>query len=440
MNEIMLKDYRCFHDEQTARLAPLTLLVGDNSTGKTSFMAMVRMLSDVAFHTRVPDFKEEPFDLGSFNEIAHHRGSRGSRASVFEAGFSTVVEEKLRRHFKITFGESSTTPIPVHRHLSDGTDSIDESFVVGGPVTIQITTAKGRWKLRTDATTDSPSVISDRQMLPVAYVLRFNRRGEEFSAKSFTPLKGSPPLDEKSLHRLYRLAQFHWFQSERTFASAPVRSKPRRTYDPTRPTTDPEGDYVPMLLADIFSRRQKAWTELKARLEDFGKTSGLFDEISIMPLGRQGSGPFQIQIRKFAGSSKGPKRNLIDVGYGVSQVLPVITEMLRSDAPSQFLLQQPEVHLHPSAQAALGSLFCEIADDNRQILVETHSDHLVDRVRMDVRDGKISPDDVSILWFERHSLDVRIHSLRIDANGNITDAPENYRAFFMKESARSLGV
>ena len=63
-------------------------------------------------------------------------------------------------------------------------------------------------------------------------------------------------------------------------------------------------------------------------------------------------------------------RNLIDVGYGVSQVLPVITELLRSEAPPLFLLQQPEVHLHPSAQAALGSLFCQIAGKERQIIVE----------------------------------------------------------------------
>ena len=79
-------------------------------------------------------------------------------------------------------------------------------------------------------------------------------------------------------------------------------------------------------------------------------SAGLFDEISIKPLGSRRSEPFQVQVRKFApgGRLKGPHRNLIDVGYGVSQVLPVITELLRADAPSTFLLQQPEVHLHPS--------------------------------------------------------------------------------------------
>ena len=77
-----------------------------------------------------------------------------------------------------------------------------------------------------------------------------------------------------------------------------------------------------------------------------------------------------------------------------------------------FLLQQPEVHLHPSAQAALGSLFCRVASPDRQLIVETHSDHLLDRVRMEVRDGEsnLKPEDVSILYFERGDLDVNMYT------------------------------
>ncbi len=199
---------------------------------------------------------------------------------------------------------------------------------------------------------------------------------------------------------------------------------------------------MPMYLADVFTRRKKEWTELKRRLQEFGKAAGLFDDISIKRLGQRDSAPFQIQIRKSGDKLKGPLRNLIDVGYGVSQALWVITELLRPDSPPLFLLQQPEVHLHPSAQAALGSLFCQIASSERQLIIETHSDHLLDRVRMDVRDGRgtLKPEDVSILFFERNELDVHIHSLRIDGEGNVLNAPDSYRRFFMEETARSLGL
>ena len=199
---------------------------------------------------------------------------------------------------------------------------------------------------------------------------------------------------------------------------------------------------MPMYLADLFSRNRQEWENIKKKLEDFGKASGLFDEISIKRLGDKGSEPFQVQVRKYDGRLKGPRRNLIDVGYGVSQALPVIAELLREDAPHLFLLQQPEVHLHPSAQAALGSLFCQVASSQRRLLVETHSDHLIDRVRMDIRDGAgaLKPEDVSILYFERGGLDVRIHSLRIDEMGNILCAPDGYRSFFMEETTKSLGL
>ena len=66
MDEITIENYRCFREKQTARLAPLTLLVGDNSTGKTSFMAMVRALWDIAYRLRVPDFKERTLRSGEF--------------------------------------------------------------------------------------------------------------------------------------------------------------------------------------------------------------------------------------------------------------------------------------------------------------------------------------------------------------------------------------
>ena len=107
-----------------------------------------------------------------------------------------------------------------------------------------------------------------------------------------------------------------------------------------------------------------------------------------------------------------------------------------------FLLQQPEVHLHPQAQAALGTLFCQVAAEGRQLVVETHSDYIIDRVRMDVRDGTtgLKPEDVSILYFEPGDLDVKIHSIRIDSSGNVLDAPLSYGNFFMDEVSRSIGL
>lgn len=75
-----------------------------------------------------------------------------------------------------------------------------------------------------------------------------------------------------------------------------------------------------------------------------------------------------------------------------------------------------------------------------QFIIETHSDYIIDRVRIEVRDGLIKSDDVSILFFERDGLDVKIHSLRYDEAGNVLGAPPSYGKFFMEEVDKSIGL
>ena len=462
MNKITLKNFRCFREEQTTRLAPLTLLVGENSTGKTSFMAMLRAIWDIAYRNQIPDFKEEPYDLGSFDEIAHYRGGKGGRADTFQAAFTSTNENiarsntKQRRgskhkfklyNFEIEFEKRGTAPYLRRKRLAGDDTWIEYNAGKEEKYQIKFGTPNGIWGFQ-DRNDQSRSMDAGRHMyLPFIYLLFELQPYIEDRNKVYklVPLQGTeqPCIDDLELLDLLVETDIEDFPRNemQPYASAPVRSKPHRTYDPARPVQDPEGDYIPMYLANIYFQDPKQWKELKMALEKFGQSAGLFDELSIKPLGKKGSEPFQVQIRKFGKTARGPRRNLIDVGYGVSQVLPVVTELLRHDRSKMFLLQQPEVHLHPSAQAALGTLFCQLARPNRQLIVETHSDHLLDRVRMDVRDGTtpLKPDDVSILFFERGVLDVTIHSLRLDQQGNILNTPPGYRRFFMGETQRSLG-
>ncbi len=455
MDKITLRNFRCFGEEQTARLAPLTLLVGENSTGKTSFMAMIRALWDIAYRDRIPDFKEAPYDLGSFEEIVHHRGIRNGRADTFEASFYSTIRRdgKLKRSkidtdqtycFEVTFAKDGTVPVPVQRRLVREDLWIDEFMEMENRNwQLRIGTNRGSWGVQGELDPNTPLDITHYMIRPLLYSLMTAGMADE---NKFAPLDGSKEIAEKDLEQIYNFCGRvlkNPVRATRPYASAPVRSKPRRTYDPTRLSSDPEGDYVPMYLANVYVRHKQVWETLKNKLEKFGQSSGLFHEITVKHLGKTLGSPFQLQVRKFAGRRRGLWRNLVDVGYGVSQVLPVITELLRQDAPPLVLLQQPEVHLHPSAQAALGGLFCQVAARGNQLVVETHSDYILDRVRMDVRDGtvRLKPDDVSILFFERTEQGVCIHSLGMDKEGNISgDVPPNYRSFFMEETQRSLGL
>lgn len=444
MDSITLKNYRCFREEQTARLAPLTLLVGENSTGKTSFLAILRALWDVAFADRVPDFREEPYDLGSFEDIVHNRGvSHADTPDSFEASIviSAPYSEGYAVDFHATFKSYGSAPFPAKRRLRGKEIWVEENVNEKGTTLSIFSIQQNQWEAvdrEYDFLYDSDYRLIPIGEIPWSVVQELQNAGYESRLPSGE--------DIRKLDKLFAFRGKHWFPikwntESRPFAIAPVRSRPRRTYDPIRPARDAEGEYIPAYLANLYRGNSDEWQKLKKSLEDFGRKSGLFDDISVMSFGKTSGAPFQIRIRKWGKRRKGVDRNLIDVGYGVSQALPIVTDLLRSDVPQMFLLQQPEVHLHPSAQAALGSLFCAVASQRKQLIVETHSDYIIDRVRMDVRDNTagLKPDDVSILYFERDDLDVKIHSIRLDEMGNVLDAPPGYRQFFTDEMMRSVG-
>ncbi len=443
LQELRLRDFRCFREQQTARLAPLTLLVGENSTGKTSFLAAVRAMLEVGSHHGDPDFRAPPYDLGSFREIAYRQDPNGRRggAESFGLGFRCAGEkiDAVAVDATFTLGDGAAPKLSTVL-WSAGDVWVREQHDAGGSHT-DIGCASGSWRL-------PPLRDPDRRYLYGRDAYAFSRHlgvaAESGMPGELQPLHGdADAVPSKRDHvKLIGL----WFESDKfrsgALAGAPIRSSPLRTYDPVRLVHDPQGLSTPAFLANMHARNPDAWQKMKSDLEEFGRTSGLFDEIFIKRLGRYEFEPFQLEVRKSGKRRKGAKRNLIDVGYGVSQVLPLLVELLDPNGSSLLLLQQPEVHLHPSAQAALGSLFCTIAASGRQLIVETHSEYIIDRVRMDIRDrtAELEPDVVSLLFFERTDLDVHIHSLRFDEQGNVLDAPDGYGQFFMDETRRSIGL
>jgi predicted ATPase len=97
------------------------------------------------------------------------------------------------------------------------------------------------------------------------------------------------------------------------------------------------------------------------------------------------------------------------------------------------------VHLHPRAQAALGTFFAElVASSKKQFVIETHSDYLVDRVRLSVTEGIIDAKDVQLIYLERDGLDIKVHEIDLDENGNLTNAPSGYRKFFLQEEIKLM--
>lgn len=420
MDTLILEDVRCFHERHELPLAPLTILVGENSTGKSTILAAARLAWDISSGNLTPDFADEPFDWGAYDQIAHCRRGPEGRAKSFTLGLTA---------------SSSTSPL--WKEFKFGDVLYEAKFVQKGAQPVI-----SEYRIHA-----KPYSLSwKRTSREVTVVMRVGKKTSRKKTKSRPTIDATPiyivfqviaeatSFSEHEKVALQALAYgFRAVAGDRPYAIAPIRTKPRRTHDRRSEVPHPEGNHVPMVLAQMKSSNPKSWAELKDMLSGFGAESGLFRSVDIKRLGRKSSDPFQLQVKV-----AGQPRNLMDVGYGISQVLPVVVDCLTGDRDQLLLMQQPEVHLHPRAQAQLGTFLGQIVKSKRnQVIIETHSDYLIDRVRLDIRDGKhLKPKDVSLLYCERTGEGVKVHRIEIDAHGNLVDVPSGYRRFFMDEEKR----
>ena len=222
---------------------------------------------------------------------------------------------------------------------------------------------------------------------------------------------------------------------------APMRSKPKRTYSILDDEPEHEGGDIPAMMFRMSLRNPEELKDLCRRIDAFGKVTGMFSDVRVVEHGSESGGDFHLELKV-----GGVESNIMDVGYGVSQIYPMLARIMRASQrgiQAAFLLQQPEVHLHPRAQAELGSFFVEsVKKDGHAFLVETHSDFIMDRVCMHVAEGDIAPDDVSLLFFERQKSGgkVKIHRIELNDNGEPVSVPQGYRNFFLHETKRALGL
>jgi hypothetical protein len=441
---ISARKFRCFDAIDRIELAPLTILVGENSTGKSSFLAMLRYLIESAFGGGSASFNKEPFFLGSFEQIAFNPGGQAGRS---ETTFFELIKrinpktatERLSNvfdpHFKVPTEikyEINLRNIASQAQLSAAKIELGSSSIEADFITSRAKIRSGRNEFESALAKQSEDLAgSDFQRSLQS--LPFN------IYTSFAPQKEKNAKFEAVRNGLFEAINFLGYvtHAERhsVYASAPVRTEPRRTYNPVDQTPTPDGRHVLNMLASLKRRRSSRWRRLKLEMDRFGSLSGLFRSFDIRLLGTRESDPFQAQVK-----IGGIPSNIIDVGYGVSQVIPIVYAITQSDN-NIVLLQQPEVHLHPRAQAGLGSLLLS-ASKEKTIVVETHSDYIIDQVRIDLRDstGKLDPQNVAIYYFERDKSRVRVARINLDEFGNIIRPPIGYRKFFIDHDNGLLGL
>ncbi len=434
IQKLIIEDVRCFAGRQEFKIRPLTFLVGENSTGKSTALGCFETLDK--FMNNRPhglDFNIEPYQMGAFTDIVR-RSNPGKK--WFRLGFSfqdaqgsmdyildcaeretgsepTVSGEKFifenteivvkETSQPIDFPNFSNVSFKSIRITSENTNRIKKFTVEVGPFAT-------RW-----------SAFSLLSILLVKVQKDDELSADEVELRNFL----------EPLLPLLRAAD----SSLGTHSFAPIRSKPQRTYNPLKESVSAEGSDMPMLLMNMSKASKQPWQKLRNRLIEFGKSSGLFSDINVRRLGKSTSDPFQLQIKV-----KGPKVNLMDVGYGVNQLLPILVRIFNTRQRTTFLMQQPEVHLHPKGQAELSSLLADIAQrGGHSFVIETHSDYMVDRARIEIMKRRIAPEDVSLVYLESVGNSVKVHNIEFDDQANLIGAPGSYREFFLRESDKLLG-
>lgn len=440
MDSLTVSNFRCFRRETEIPIRPLTLLVGENSTGKSSVLAAIRIAWAIARGNTEIDFNSEPFLLGTFDDMMHSPRGRRPHAKRFTIGSSRTLHKIPGKKSNLPAPLSLSTDTKFHQSGSQPAIARQTLQCADYTLIVEPGTTLGTSRIRLNCG-GKKLFDSNHQSHDLTWYITPTRPADwEYVVLLVLQMLrvSEVTIDEEHIGNLNEIRRRMQLGSPPDLvAFAPIRSRPQRTYDPITDAPHPEGAHVPMMLARLSAEDHGEWERLSTALREFGSESGMFEDVQIRRLGRHPGDPFQVMI------TIGKRRtNLADVGYGVSQILPLLVHALQNGHGGLYLIQQPEVHLHPRAQAALGSLFVKLArHGNRKFVIETHSDYLIDRVRIDIRDKPhLFADDVAILYFSRRGPEVSVFPIAMDEMGNFREVPKGYREFFLDEQARFLGA
>ncbi|TGE10343.1 DUF3696 domain-containing protein [Hymenobacter fodinae] len=142
-------------------------------------------------------------------------------------------------------------------------------------------------------------------------------------------------------------------------------------------------------------------------------------------------GRFELKLKT---SEKSFQSSLSDVGFGLSQFLPIIVADLQLGSNSLLAVSQPEIHLHPKVQANFANyLTKQINENNKQYIIESHSEYLINRIRLLIAEGELSTNDVKVYYLEKVANTSILHEVNFEKDGRITGAPDSFFDTYMMD-------
>ncbi|MYB93138.1 DUF3696 domain-containing protein [Candidatus Poribacteria bacterium] len=412
ITHIRMRNFKSWEDSKKVEIAPLTGFFGTNSSGKSSLLQMLLLLKQTVEHSdseEVIFFGDENslVSLGNFREVVH-RHQVPSRL-VFE------------------FAGKLTHPRLIYNIPEDGSpwEQMIDQFIFDSVI----------WSEQQKSVVERLEYRSGREIViyekgsvffPSPYEQGRDQRKIELSTCYGKILSGQ--TISRSTKLLSQFASAFEELFSHVYYLGPTRVHPQRLYHWEGDHPEDLGRWgskaIDALLSARVDKRTIQHKEKEIPIED--RISEWLREMDLaysFLLERDGK-DYDVRIQK---REYGPKVTLADMGYGLSQFLPVLVLCYYVPVGSTLILEQPGIHLHPKVQSQLADLLIEVVTERKlQVLVESHSEHLLTRLQLRIAEGKIPASDTALYFCENDNGVSTIKSLDVDELGNIKNWPKNF--------------
>ena len=396
ITELSAQNFKSWKDTGKLQIAPLTGFLGANSSGKTSLLQTLLMLKQTVERPwnweGIIDFGDDTslVNLGSFDDLIHgHRRDHPLQISLswkFSEKLSLPdVDEVDILSFDLSVDNIENAASEMSFNYRVGEQNFGVSW--GGQDSFNISTPGSSW-------------------IGTGLFRCYGIQGAYSNMQQlFSPL-------QTRFANLFRSIEY----------LGPLREYPRRHYAWQGKHTPGVGRHGEDTVTALFSGRIQL-RSLDEQIPKWLQRLDLIDSYRLNPISDTEK-DYEFLVRKYKG---GPEVRLTDVGFGVSQVLPVLVLCYYVPEGSILILEQPEAHLHPKVQSELADLLIEVVKNRRlQIILESHSEHLLIRLMRRIAEEQISADDTAFYFCEMNEGTSEIERLNVDDYGNITNWPQNF--------------
>ena len=431
LTELSFQRFKSWRDTGAIRLAPLTALFGSNSSGKTSVLQMLLLLKQTAEspdRTQVLNLGDDRslVDLGTFQDVLfRHDLTDPMRVSIaWNLPRSLEIADPARKSGVLFKGEhiefSANIEWQANVEPGVGRPVVTEMKYGFSGETFGMTQTSGK-KLEYDLKSD----------------FRFIRSpGRPWKLPPPAKCYGFPDQVRAYYQNAGFLADFE-LQFEELFARlfylGPLREYPKRQYAWAGAQPADMGRKGERVVDALLASREsgakiprgkgKKRQNVEERVAEWLKELGLIDSFQVRPITKSGR-LFQVWVRR---DPKAAEVLITDVGFGVSQILPVITLCYYAPEGSTLLLEQPEIHLHPKVQAGLADVLLDAMKTRGiQIILESHSEHLLRRLQRRVAEEVVAPEEAALYFCSTEKGESRLTPLDLDLFGNIKNWPKDF--------------